>query len=68
MTFNVCSFDIIGQYPEDLSILNTVADQFTPHGLAVDFGKGKNKGNDIALTSDVRTFPSVVSFPPAYSR
>lgn len=27
------NYDIVGQYPADLSNLNTLTSQFTPHGL-----------------------------------
>ncbi|KAH6674223.1 hypothetical protein B0J14DRAFT_589553 [Halenospora varia] len=41
------NFDIIGQWPEDLAgQVNILADQFSPHGLSVDFEK------NIILTSD----------------
>ncbi|RPA74718.1 hypothetical protein BJ508DRAFT_30569 [Ascobolus immersus RN42] len=41
------NFDIIGQYPEDVAgNLNILKDQFSPHGLTIDYGK------KIGLTSD----------------
>ena len=57
-------FNVIHEWPEDVEgTLNILAEQFSPHGLSIDFDK------DIILTSDFVVPLSILkpSLGPAYA-